>query len=217
MQDTYFPYTKNRNKADALEAFFAYLDETLEEEIPGAVTSADLFGMTTTNYDDLGIGQVLEKALPYFDYIAPMVYPSHYPSGFNGWSDPNSVPGPLIKFVMDSAVRRTVADRTPIRTLGSELIECTVEKTPEEATIEGGEANTVEEKPLPPECLEDLYTKEVFDLDKIRPWLQDFDYGGNYDAAAVRAQIQSTYDAGLDSWMLWDPGNVYTESALLSE
>src|SRR5690606_36393059 len=83
MQDTYFPYTKNRNKADALEAFFSYLDETLDREIPDAVTSADLFGMTTTNYDDLGIGQVLEKALPYFDYGAPMVYPSHYPAGFN--------------------------------------------------------------------------------------------------------------------------------------
>ena len=53
-------------------------------------TSADLFGMTTTNNDDLNIGQLLERAMPYFDYIAPMVYPSHYPPNFNGWKNPNN-------------------------------------------------------------------------------------------------------------------------------
>ena len=50
---------------------------------------------------------------------------------------------------------------------------------------------------------------------KIRPWLQDFDYGGNYGEKEVRAQIQATYDAGLTSWMLWDPSNKYTPDALL--
>lgn len=52
---------------------------------------------------------------------------------------------------------------------------------------------------------------------KIRPWLQDFDYGGTYDAAKVRAQIQATYDAGLDSWLLWDPANKYTHEALKAD
>ena len=50
---------------------------------------------------------------------------------------------------------------------------------------------------------------------KLRPWLQDFDLGAVYDADMVRAQIQATYDAGLDSWMLWDPANTYTREALL--
>mgnify|MGYP001558010708 CR=1 FL=1 len=48
----------------------------------------------------------------------------------------------------------------------------------------------------------------------LRPWLQDFDLGANYTAAMVRAQIQATYDAGLTSWMLWDPSNQYTRAAL---
>ena len=52
---------------------------------------------------------------------------------------------------------------------------------------------------------------------KIRPWLQDFDYGGNYDIAEVRAQIQAVYDSGLTSWMLWAPSNVYTRGALFDE
>ena len=43
----------------------------------------------------------------------------------------------------------------------------------------------------------------------------DFDYGGNYDVEEVRAQMQGVYDAGLDSWMLWNASNRYTRGALL--
>jgi hypothetical protein len=52
---------------------------------------------------------------------------------------------------------------------------------------------------------------------KLRPWLQDNDYPVHYTPAMVRAQIQATYDAGLTSWMLWDAGNTYTQSALLTD
>ena len=38
--------------------------------------------MTTTNTDDLNIGQVLERALPYFDYIAPHGIPLALPTKF---------------------------------------------------------------------------------------------------------------------------------------
>ncbi len=48
-----------------------------------------------------------------------------------------------------------------------------------------------------------------------RPWLQDFSLGPPiYAGAEVRAQIQATYDAGIDEWILWNPGTRYTESAL---
>ncbi|MFZ2831559.1 MAG: putative glycoside hydrolase, partial [Minisyncoccia bacterium] len=33
----------------------------------------------------------------------------------------------------------------------------------------------------------------------------------------VRAQIQATYDSGLNSWFLWDPKNLYTKEALKVE
>lgn len=47
------------------------------------------------------------------------------------------------------------------------------------------------------------------------PWLQDFSLGQPpYAAAEVRAQIQATYDAGLEEWILWNPGSRYTEAAL---
>ena len=48
-----------------------------------------------------------------------------------------------------------------------------------------------------------------------RPWLQDFSLGEPpYGAAEVRAQIQATYDAGIQEWILWNPGSRYTVEAL---
>jgi len=170
MKDIYYPLSEKYiledpayGKAKVLEDFFAYLNRKLSST--DAVLSADLFGMTMTNSDDLNIGQVLERAEPYFDFIAPMVYPSHYPATFNGYGNPNDYPYEVVKFSMESGVERLVAASS---------------------------------SPL-----------------KLRPWLQDFDYGGDYGAEEVRAQIQATYDAGLTSWMLWDPANRYTIDALL--
>jgi hypothetical protein len=210
MKNIAFDWAKDKQKQVALEEFFAYLHKEMKdataypEGVEPPIISADLFGMVTTNYDDLNIGQVLERAMPYFDYIAPMVYPSHYPSGFNGWSNPNSVPYDLIKFVMDSAVRRAEAESSIIQTLDAEPIYETVVVPPVSSTT----ATTTKK------VATGRYTKEVYDKDIIRPWLQDFDYGGDYDIAEVRAQIQATYDAGLDSWMLWAPSNRYTRGAL---
>lgn len=170
MQDIYFPLSNTvvendpiLGKAKVVESFFAYLNARLAGT--GPVLSADLFGMTMTNTDDLNIGQILEYAEPYFDYIAPMVYPSHYPWGFNDWDNPNEHVYDVIKYSMDKGVERMKAAST---------------------------------SPL-----------------KLRPWLQDFDYGGDYGPEEVRAQIQATYDAGLTSWMLWDSSNIYTKEALL--
>lgn len=193
MKDIYYPITDaivsadpEYGKAKELAKFFAYMDERLDDEI---VTSADLFGMTTTNTDDLNIGQVMEYVYPYVDFIAPMTYPSHYPSGFFGISNPNKEVYNVMKISLDKAVERFIAASTVVPLQGVAAIAST---TPA------------------------LYPKESYDIDKIRPWIQDFDYGGTYGREEVRLQIQAVYDAGLDSWMLWDPSNWYTEEALLS-
>jgi len=50
----------------------------------------------------------------------------------------------------------------------------------------------------------------------VRPWLQDFTLGEpRYGAPEIRAQIQAVYDAGVQEWVLWNPGSRYTESALI--
>ena len=161
MSDIVFPVAGKRKKVEVLSEFFAYLNRHLEEtNVP---ISADVFGMTTTNYDDLNIGQVLEAIEPHFDYIAPMVYPSHYPPGFQNYKNPAAHPYEIIHYAMTKGVERMIkASSTP---------------------------------------------------SKLRPWLQDFDLGAEYDAAKIRAQIQATYDSGLNSWMIWDPSNKYTRGA----
>jgi hypothetical protein len=170
-----------KTKQEMLEDFFKYLHEKVAPT--GMVTSADLFGMTTTNTDDLNIGQVHERALPYFDYIAPMVYPSHYPSGFNGYKDVNKNAYGIIHLSMSEAVRRTVATTTTVAGLTHTRIGTS---TPA------------------------LYSKPSYPASKMRPWLQDFDYPVEYTPAMVQEQIKANNDAGLNSYMFWDPGNKYS-------
>lgn len=47
---------------------------------------------------------------------------------------------------------------------------------------------------------------------EIMPWLEAMSIrGAQYGAPALREQIQATYDAGLKSWALWNPGSKYAE------
>ena len=190
MSDVQFNHSDYTQRPAELEKFFRYLSLKVKKaddngHIP--ILSADLFGMTTTNSDDLTIGQVLERTTPYFDYIAPMVYPSHYPPGFNGYTNPNNNVYGVVKYSMDRAVERVMATSTEIDALAYSQIGTT---TPA------------------------VFRKPARDPNVLRPWLQDFDYGGDYGPTEVRAQIQAAYDAGLNSWMLWAPSNHYTRGAL---
>ncbi len=102
--------TTINTRANILSRFFAYMDKELRksgEDRPKI--SADVFGMVATNTDDLGIGQVLEKILPYVDYMSPMVYPSHFASGWNGYTKPATRPYDVIHVSMSKAVARAKA------------------------------------------------------------------------------------------------------------
>lgn len=107
MRDIYYPVSEGKVKSEVLINFFAYLNENLKES--GVVLSIDLFGMTTTNTDDLNIGQFLEYTLPYFDYVAPMVYPSHYPKGWHGIEKPAEKPYEVVNYSMNKAAKRLKA------------------------------------------------------------------------------------------------------------
>ena len=129
MTDISYPWSSTTPKAEVLKDFFAYLHDEfvvnhpLGEGDKRMKISADLFGMVTTAKDDMGIGQLLENALPYFDYIMPMVYPSHYPPTFQGYKNPEAYPYEVVKYAMGEAVKRsellasttgqTVADLRP--------------------------------------------------------------------------------------------------------
>jgi hypothetical protein len=122
MQDISYPFSSTTSKSIVIKNFFEYLHNKIETdpELNKLKTSADLFGMVTNTYDDMGIGQVLENALPYFDYIMPMVYPSHYPPNFQGYKEPESQPYEIIKFSMHEAVVRS---ETLASSTGQNLLE----------------------------------------------------------------------------------------------
>lgn len=88
--------------AGVIKSFFEYT----RQQLAGQKISVDLFGQTTSNKDDMGIGQLLENAFENFDYISPMVYPSHYINGFLGFKNPADHPYEVIKYAMDSALTR---------------------------------------------------------------------------------------------------------------
>lgn len=207
-----FPFydSSKELKKDAIRRFFQYLRASL----PDRKISADLFGLVTVNKDDLGIGQYIEYAYESFDYVAPMIYPSHYANGFIGYKNPAQYPYEVIKYSMDRAAKRLYDFLNP---------------QPVKTTTATGEAKTV-------------MAKQPKNESKLRPWLQDFNLGAVYDSAKVRAQINAVYDsfcafdpaafpkdkpcdpalsnktkALYNGWMIWDPANNYHSAAFKVE
>lgn len=83
-----------------MKEFYEYVNDSLKFE--PVLTSADLFGMTLLRSDGMNIGQRLEDAAPNFDFIGPMVYPSHYPPGHQGFANPAEHPYEVILHSLNS-------------------------------------------------------------------------------------------------------------------
>jgi len=81
-------------KKEIIRQFFEYFSQRIKPT--GVFISVDLFGLTLTSETDLNIGQWIEDAALYFDYICPMVYPSHYPVGYEGFENPALYPYEVI-------------------------------------------------------------------------------------------------------------------------
>ncbi len=103
LKEMKFPFSGlNPERHKVLRGFFA----NLRARFPNKTISADLFGLTTVVTNDLGIGQLIEDAAEYFDYICPMVYPSHFASGFGGFKRPAAHPYEVIHASMQGAAAR---------------------------------------------------------------------------------------------------------------
>ena len=86
----------NKERYEVMHDFFSFLSEKLSKE--PVWISIDMFGfvMEKTGTDDMNIGQRLVDAVDEIDYICPMMYPSHYPSGHLGLDNPADYPGLVI-------------------------------------------------------------------------------------------------------------------------
>ncbi|MEK7213629.1 MAG: putative glycoside hydrolase [Patescibacteria group bacterium] len=133
MNDISYPFSEGKIKADVLNDFFAYIDMSFhKDDIP---ISADLFGMTTSNKDDLGIGQILENALSHFDYVSPMVYPSHYPPNFNGWANPASKPYEVVSYALSKGKEKAIMASTTSSKIRPWLQDFSINSTPYNAQM----------------------------------------------------------------------------------
>lgn len=90
------------SKAEVVGKFYKYL----REQLPGVRLSADMFGFVTTHTDDLGIGQIMENAFVAFDYVSPMVYPSHYPPNYLGFANPAEHPYEVVNTALKGGIER---------------------------------------------------------------------------------------------------------------
>ncbi len=111
-------YSENGNqlltRAEVIREFFKYIHEQLSDSV---FLSADLFGLTLwrENNNDMNIGQILEYAAPYFDIVCPMVYPSHYRQGFEGYENPAEFPYEIIKLSLEKGKKRLADTECRIR------------------------------------------------------------------------------------------------------
>jgi len=102
LQDMSFPlWDKNTPRNLIIKEFYKHL----REKLPKDTLSIDLFGLSTVNFD-LGIGQIIEDAYQYFDFVCPMVYPSHYAEGFLGYQNPAEYPYEVVKYSMENALKK---------------------------------------------------------------------------------------------------------------
>jgi len=83
-------------KSESIKGFAHYSYQKLKEYDPNIKTSLDIFGYTFIRDDGLGIGQKLPDMVDNFDYVCPMVYPSHYSTGNFGFQNPADHPYEVI-------------------------------------------------------------------------------------------------------------------------
>ncbi len=115
MKNTYYPHSKTyldemgaeEGRIYAMGQFMDYYTSALRKRHPDIVLSADVFGMVTSLDNDLTIGQTLEPYLQYFDYVSPMIYPSHYARGFVDLpGHPDNHPYEVVRKAMDDGIEK---------------------------------------------------------------------------------------------------------------
>lgn len=83
------------SKSTAIAQFLKQAKIELNKK--GAYVSADVFGLTASVSDDMGIGQTWSELASEVDVISPMIYPSHYGRGVYGIEHPDLEPYAVVQ------------------------------------------------------------------------------------------------------------------------
>ena len=108
-----FPGRNDRDKDEAIADFLEYSRKELE---PYNVNlGADVFGLITRTWDDYpeDIGQTWILIGEHVDNICPMVYPSHYSTGWYNLENPNAHPYLVVKGAMEESIEKNSSMETP--------------------------------------------------------------------------------------------------------
>ncbi|HPJ20722.1 MAG TPA: putative glycoside hydrolase [Clostridia bacterium] len=158
-------------------------------ELSEYILSADIFGITCIeSYDAGGIGQSLSVFSQNVDVISPMIYPSHYANSSNSTMG-NGV---------GSMINGTLYEKPDLDPYGV-VYDTLALATSKMNKIENFKAT-------------------------MRPYIQGFTasylpngYWAEYDAEKFQLQMQAVYDAGYDSWIIWDSSPSYTKELIDGE
>jgi len=101
-----FPLAAGRPRAQVIRDQLAMTREWLRPQ--GVPVTADVFGLTTSDTTDMGIGQQWEQFIGAVDVVLPMMYPSHYAPGSYRIGNPNARPYDVIDRGLKDAKRRSV-------------------------------------------------------------------------------------------------------------
>jgi hypothetical protein len=108
-------FTKSElSRVDIVSKFVEYAKKELEPL--GVKVSVDIFGYAAAVPAAEGIGQDFVKISNSVDVISPMVYPSHYSTGWYKQKDPDRAPYEIIKGSMEDIHKKldSLGDKKPI-------------------------------------------------------------------------------------------------------
>ncbi len=185
LENIAYPYWDEKSPRAAVVArYFKFLRATF----PNNKISADLFGLATVASNDLGIGQVLENAYPYFDYVSPMMYPSHYGGGFLGYKNPALHPYEVVKYSMNKALEKRLV-------------------------LEKNNSSSSRSLARVRPWLQVFDLGAAYDAGMVQKEIDAVE--SSFRVGAGNA-TSSAYSATMSGWLLWDPGNTYTAIKALS-
>jgi hypothetical protein len=109
-------YSQAHTTTTSAAALIDFLQEANKKlKAKGVNISIDVFGLTTTVTNDMGIGQHMVRMAQWVDYVSPMVYPSHYNKGEYGMPDPNLAPYKTVFLALEGAKKKFGGQTIKIR------------------------------------------------------------------------------------------------------
>ena len=104
LREATFPLARGRRRDAVIREQLGYLHGRMRAL--GVPMAIDVFGLTTSDSTDMGIGQRWESFADQADVVQPMTYPSHYGRGDYGLDRPNAHPYEVIDHAMKDAIAR---------------------------------------------------------------------------------------------------------------